>query len=253
MRGAQVLLVLSCEHGGNEVPDAFGYLFSAHQLLLDTHRGYDLGALVMARELAEGFDAPLVAATTSRLLVDLNRSAHHPRLHLEAVRAAPAALRQRILQQHYYPYRNRLESLVLQGIEGAGRVLHVSVHSFTPELAGVVRNADVALLYDPARAGERTLCQVWKRSLGVAAPGLRVRRNYPYAGRGDGLTRYFRNRLPAEQYIGVELELNQALAAGPAPTARTLRAAVLRSLQLCLSGREPELDSVANRPTDLPA
>jgi hypothetical protein len=36
-----------------------------------------------------------------------------------------------------------------------------------------------------------------------------VRRNYPYAGKGDGLTAYFRLRLPPSAYVGIELEINQ--------------------------------------------
>ena len=35
------------------------------------------------------------------------------------------------------------------------QVLHVAVHSFTPVLHGERRNADVGLLYDPARPRER--------------------------------------------------------------------------------------------------
>ena len=79
-------LVITCEHGGNRIPRPYRDLFQAHQALLDTHRGFDPGALIMARELATAFAAPLVASTVSRLLVDLNRSIGHPRLHYEAIR-----------------------------------------------------------------------------------------------------------------------------------------------------------------------
>ncbi len=247
----QVALVISCEHGGNRIPETYQPLFATHQALLRTHRGYDPGALVMARELAACFQVPLVAATTSRLLVDLNRSAHHPRLHLDAVRSAPAAVRQEILEHHYYPYRNELEDRVRQGIARCSRVLHLSVHSFTPELSGQVRNADVGLLYDPARAGEKALCQVWKQRLTQSAPTLRVRRNYPYAGRGDGLTRYFRQCFSPSQYIGVELELNQARAAGPVAVAQALRMAVIHSLQHCLQRVAPQPLAVAANPHKL--
>jgi len=42
------------------------------------------------------------------------------------------------------------------------RVIHVAVHSFTPTLRGVRRNADVGLLYDPARPGELALARRWR-------------------------------------------------------------------------------------------
>jgi len=59
-------LVITCEHGGNRIPALYRGLFQAQQPLLDTHQGYDPGALVMARALAKALAAPLVASTVSR-------------------------------------------------------------------------------------------------------------------------------------------------------------------------------------------
>ena len=225
-------LVISCEHGGNLIPEPYRDFFAGHQSLLATHRGFDSGALVMARSLAAAFSAPLVYSEVSRLLVDLNRSTNHPRLHIEAIRKAPASLRGEILARYYQPYRSEAERLVMRAIESGGRVVHVSSHSFTPQLDGVIRNADIGLLYDPVRAGEVALCARWKAALKACAPELTVRRNYPYAGKGDGLTAWFRKRLPPDRYVGVELELNQKLAAGPEPTWSALRQAIVESLRV---------------------
>ncbi len=41
------------------------------------------------------------------------------------------------------------------------------------------------------------------------APELRLRRNYPYQGRGDGLTASLRKHHPDAAYVGIELEVNQ--------------------------------------------
>lgn len=202
-------LVITCEHGGNRIPEPYRELFHAHQVLLDSHRGFDPGALIMARALAKAFAAPLVVSTISRLVVDLNRSVGHPRLHGEGIRKAPGEARQRILKRHYQPYRAQAERVVRQAIKDHGRVIHLSSHSFTPELDGKVRNADIGLLYDPARPGEVDLCERWKAALNTCAPALRVRRNYPYAGKGDGLTAWFRRCFPADVYVGIELEVNQ--------------------------------------------
>ena len=114
-------LVITCEHGGNRIPAPYRQLFRAHQALLDSHRGYDPGALTMARALAMAFAAPLVASTVSRLLVDLNRSVGHPRLHSEATRKAPAEMRERILKRYYQPYRAQAERFVRQAIADAQR------------------------------------------------------------------------------------------------------------------------------------
>ena len=56
--------------GCSAIPAPYRDLFHAHQALLDSHRGYDPGALILARALATAFAAPLVASTVSRLLVD---------------------------------------------------------------------------------------------------------------------------------------------------------------------------------------
>jgi len=202
-------IVITCEHGGNRIPSPYRDLFHAHQALLDSHRGFDPGALIMAKALATAFAAPLAASTVSRLLVDLNRSVGHPHLHYEATHNTSAEVRQRILKHYYQPYRTQAERLVRQAIADHGHVIHLSSHTFTPELDGKLRNADIGLLYDPARPGETDLCEHWKAALKACAPNLRVRRNYPYAGKGDGLTAWFRQRLPPGAYVGIELEINQ--------------------------------------------
>jgi hypothetical protein len=149
--------LITCEHGGNRIPAPYAPLFRGHRALLDSHRGYDSGALVMARRLARAFDAALVTSTVSRLLVDLNRSIGHPRLFSAVTRALPASARANIVERHYRPYRLRAEGLVGQAIAQGRRVIHIASHSFTPALDGKVRTADVGLLYHPARGGERFL------------------------------------------------------------------------------------------------
>lgn len=224
--------LVTCEHGGNRVPPAYRHLFRGQQALLDSHRGFDPGALVLARALARAFDAPLVASTTTRLLIDLNRSLGHPRSHSAATRNLPADVRERIVARWYLPHHAAVERHVRDAAAKRRRVVHIAVHSFTPVLDGSVRHADVGLLYDPGRRAELALCARWKASLAARAPHLRVRRNYPYAGKGDGLTRYLRSRFSQRNYVGVELEINQriVLAGGPPwPALRRLLADSLRS------------------------
>jgi len=243
-------LLLTCEHGGNRIPMAYRTLFEAHHALLQTHRGFDIGALGLAQALASALAAPLVSATVSRLLVDLNRSPGHHRLHFEPVARLPAELRQRLLLRHYQPYRNRVERLIGQAIAEHGRVIHIGVHSFTPELNGRLRRADVGLLYDPARAGEVALCARWQAALRARAPGLTVRRNYPYAGKGDGLTAWLRRRLPAAAYVGIELEVNQQHFLAPGPSSAGLCDVLAASLRGVLA--EPDLPEPQPQPARPP-
>lgn len=233
-RGIDSFLI-TCEHGGNRIPAPYRPLFRGQRALLDSHRGYDPGALVMARALAASLDSQLVTSTISRLLIDLNRSIGHPQLFSPATRGAPAKLRAEIVDRHYLPYRVQVERLVRQSVARGRRVIHISSHSFTAELEGKVRRADVGLLYHPGRRGEAALCARWKASLAALAPELRVRRNYPYAGRGDGLTSHLRVRLPSNAYVGIELEINQSIVLAAGGRWAALRRALTDSLRTALS------------------
>jgi predicted N-formylglutamate amidohydrolase len=184
----------------------------------------------MARALARALGAPLVCSTVSRLLVDLNRSIGHPQLFSEAMRTTPVQLRAKVVERHYQPYRARIAQLVKRAVSRGRRVIHVSSHSFTPKLNGKVRRADVGLLYDPARRSEAVMCARWKASLAALAPELRVRRNYPYAGKADGLTSHLRLRFPQTSYVGIEVEVNQAIVLGAGGGWRALRRSLIDSL-----------------------
>jgi predicted N-formylglutamate amidohydrolase len=239
--------VITCEHGGNRIPAPYRLLFQGRRALLDSHRGYDPGALLVAKDLAKAFEAPLVTSTVSRLLVDLNRSIGHPHLFSAATRGAPANLRAQIVEQYYRPYRTLVERLIRQSVSRGQRVIHISSHSFTPQLNGKARRADVGLLYHPTRHAEAELCARWKASFAACAPELRVRRNYPYAGRGDGLTSHLRRRFPRSAYVGIELEVSQKIVLAAGRRWAALRGVLIASLRgACAAARcNPSTDTAS--------
>jgi predicted N-formylglutamate amidohydrolase len=230
-------LVITCEHGGNSIPHAYRHLFQTDQdrALLNSHRGFDPGALVMARSAAIQLAAPLVVSTISRLLIDLNRSLHHPKIYAPAVRATPAAVRRDIVENYYEPFRNETETLIRETIANGRRVVHLSCHSFTPILDGIERNADIGLLYHPAHHKEADFCKRWQNTIKTLAPTLKVRRNYPYAGKNDGFTRYLRLCFAPYQYLGIELEINQRQVREEDDKWADLRYTLLESLRVTLS------------------
>lgn len=227
-------LVVTCEHGGNRIPLPYRQLFQTDRdrELLDSHRGFDAGALILAREMARRLAAPLVVSTVSRLLVDLNRSLGNPRVYSPAVRDANEAVRLKIVEDHYRPYRAKAENLMRAAVDHGRRVIHVSCHSFTPVFDGTVRNADIGLLYDPARSGELDFCKRWQAALKACAPELKVRRNYPYEGKNDGYTTYLRQRFSPGEYIGIELDVNQKHVVNSHRRWAILRATLVESLRV---------------------
>jgi len=232
-------VLITCEHGGNRIPTRYRPLFAGFEALLQTHRGHDPGALALARKLSMALSAPLFVSTTSRLLIDLNRSIGHPSLYSAATRTAPVRIRHEILERYYLPYRNKIEAHIAEAIARDSRVIHVASHSFTPELDGAVRNADIGLLYDPARSGEMELCRRWQTQLKARAPDLKVRRNYPYTGKSDGFTAYLRRRFPADAYIGIELEINQKHVLNGGRHWRALRGQLIEALLQAMSNTCP--------------
>lgn len=230
--------VVSCEHGGNRIPSRYRPLFEAYEALLPTHRGHDAGALRLARELSAALHASLFVSTVSRLLVDLNRSIGHPRLFSEATRFAPQATRQQIIDNYYLPYRTGVQTCIAQALAHHNRIIHISCHSFTPELDGKPRVADIGLLYDPARPGELEISRRCRMALKALTPALRVRLNYPYAGTSDGLTTSLRRLFPADRYLGVELEINQQHVLRNAHHWHALRRAIIESLCAALTSEK---------------
>jgi predicted N-formylglutamate amidohydrolase len=152
--------------------------------------------------------------TWSRLFVEANRAPTNRRIWSSFTKSLPREERRRILAKWWQPHRETVEQAVGADIARGRRLVHVAVHSFTPKLDGVVRNADIGFLYDSRRKDEARLCRNWGAILHELDPNLRVRYNYPYSGAADGLTTWLRLRHPQTRYLGIELEINQALVGG---------------------------------------
>ncbi|MFT4840384.1 MAG: putative N-formylglutamate amidohydrolase [Planctomycetota bacterium] len=223
--------VISCEHATARVPAAFRKAFAGAKDALASHRGSDIGALQLANQLCRELQVPCFAATVTRLLVDTNRSSHHRALLSEWSRQLPPQQRAQVLATFWQPHRDRVQAEIEGHIQRGHTVVHVGVHSFTPCFADEVREIDVAWLYDPRRPLERQRVAAWHGALAERLPNLRLRRNAPYRGTNDGLTTFLRTQFPERQYLGIELEINQAFPLGAKADWRSLREAVCASVR----------------------
>lgn len=203
--------VVTCEHAGFVIPLHLQPLFQRSRTLLASHRGWDRYSWEAARIMAPILGAPLHGFNISRLVVDANRSLGHPRLHAPRI---PAAARPTLLAALYSPFRERSRQAIDAALATHDRVVHLSAHTFTPRLAGITRNADIGLLYDPHRLGERELARAWYAAIKSHRPDLRLRLNYPYRGVSDGHTTALRRDRSEGRYLGFELELNQGWLTG---------------------------------------
>jgi len=207
-----VSALITCEHASKRVPARWAALFAGREALLDSHRGWDPGALDLARALARRLGAPLLAGRVTRLLIDLNRSAGHPRRYSELTRELPRVERERIERMwwlpHWQAYRRLLDEL-------PGRIVHVACHSFVPVLDGRVRNVDIGLLYDPRRLAEKRFCRSLRARLAKRQSELAVRMNEPYRGTANGIGQQHRRLYGPERLVSIELEINQRLVDAP--------------------------------------
>ena len=224
-------LILTCEHASNRLPASFKKFVPTD--IQETHRAYDIGALAVFRKLVN-FAKPEFSCEGkfSRLFVDLNRTITNKSAFSEYYedlesRDKAAAEKARAQATAYWKeYRENVEKFVLQNIGPSASsrtlrksslslpkrtdvaIVHLGIHSFTPALHGKVRNADIGILYDPARPQERAYAQVIKDEIKRLYPAMKVRFNYPYKGSSDGLTTTLRKK-SGPRYVGIEIEINQ--------------------------------------------
>ncbi len=211
-------ILLSCEHASRAVPRAMLQHFRSPSLrgALTSHRGWDLGAAGVARALARELHAPLHEGSHTRLLADLNRSAHHPRVLGPWAQALGSVERRTVLARWHAPWRRAFAARLNTALAGGRPALHLSIHSFTPILNGARRPMHVGLLYDPSRTGERALALALRRELQRLRPDLLVALNRPYHGRSDGHVTALRRTHGPKNYLGLEFETRNDLLRTPA-------------------------------------
>ncbi|MEQ9591242.1 MAG: N-formylglutamate amidohydrolase [Cyclobacteriaceae bacterium] len=199
-------LVVSCEHAGNNVPQGFQSIFEGHEEVLSSHKGWDPGAWIIAQEIAKHFSVVPLGEHTTRLLIETNRSLHHPELYSSYSQGLSAIEKDRLLHEIYLPYRTSVENEIRKIIKPA---LHLSIHTFTPVFNGLERSVDIGILFDPERNMESTFSKLLLNALKVKLPAMSSRFNEPYLGVDDGFTTHLRKLHPDDHYIGIEIEVSQ--------------------------------------------
>ena len=204
-----ITCMLTCEHAGNIIPPEYNYLFKEKAEMLYSHKAIDFGALGLAKHLAAATSLPLFYTSTSRLLVEANRSLGNEELFSEFTENLPKKEKQHLLDKYYFPHRQQVTDFIANEIAAGKQVYHLAVHTFTPVLKGEVREADIGILFHPHRPAEAAFAEKLKAELLAQNPDLNVLYNSPYPGTDDGLPTYLREQFIPDQYAGFELEVNQ--------------------------------------------
>lgn len=145
---------LTCDHAGTRIPRVLGDLGLAPGVL-QTHVGWDIGALDLAQCLAALLDATLVWQPYSRLVVDCNRPAsstqlvpvRSERVEIPGNAGLDAGGRAARLAAIHAPYHAAIARLLDARAARGQASVYVAVHSFTPEYDGQGRPWQFAVLY----------------------------------------------------------------------------------------------------------
>lgn len=201
-------IIVSCEHACYSLPKEYQNLYTTK--FLQSHRGYDRGALTAFTHIKTKLDLWGIHGQYSRLLIDLNRSINSNDVFSIQSDRLNNESKLSIIEQVYTPYRRTIETKIDKLVNQGNHVIHLSLHSFTPVLRTVRRITDIGLLFDPQRENEVEICTMLLENL-VKNPRLQVDFNKPYAGTDDGLTTYLRTRFKDQAYSGIEIEFNQKI------------------------------------------
>jgi len=178
---SDVLVV--CDHASRALPPEFDDLGLTPGQRRD-HIAWDPGAARAAQALATALDCPAFHGGSSRLVVDLNR--HPDSAHLVMpesgghpvpgnLRVSPGE-RERRLQRYFHPYHDAITAH-LDRLDAEGtRPTLLSVHSFTPEMLGMLRPWPIGLMWKEHRDWVPRLLS-W-----FAQRGVEIGDNQPYDG-----------------------------------------------------------------------
>jgi len=202
-------IIITCEHGGNMIPAGLDNLFSGASEILDSHFGYDSGALDLADEISN-FSADFFHSQFTRLAIDLNRSLSSRNLFSRYTKQCGQEIRNELRKNLYIPFREMVRCRINEIIDSGRDVLHISVHSFTPLFKNRRRNAQIGLLYDPSGTRENDMAKKIKNVFMEEAAALAVRFNYPYRGNSNSHIRDLKEEFP-KGYCGLMIEVNQNL------------------------------------------
>lgn len=149
-RDGRAPFLLIGDHAGAAIPQVLGDL-GVGAADRGRHIAIDLGVAALGAALAARLDAPFVAQSYSRLVIDCNRDPGSPAAIPETSDGTvvpgnaglTAAARAARVAAIHAPYQAAIAALIAD----RPRTILVSLHSFTPVMAGVARPWEIGVLH----------------------------------------------------------------------------------------------------------
>jgi predicted N-formylglutamate amidohydrolase len=204
--------IIVVDHAGARIPRRLANL-GLPDSELQRHIAWDIGALSVARRVAELIDAPLVAQNYSRLVIDCNRD---PRVATSIPSiselceipgniglSAPQIAARRL--EIFDPYHRRIRELLNHRQATGRRAILVAQHTMTDVYKGERREMHAAVLYNRDRRLAGALLKMLQRER-----RLIIADNEPYFV-SDETDYTIPHHAEARSLLHVELEIRQDL------------------------------------------
>jgi predicted N-formylglutamate amidohydrolase len=204
--------IIVADHAAARIPRRLANL-GLPESELRRHIAWDIGALSVARRVAEAMDASLVAQNYSRLVIDCNRDPQVPSSipRISEVREIPgnldlseAEIAARRLEI-FDPYHRRIRDLIDGRLAAGRRVILVAQHTMTDVYKGNRREMHAAVLYNRDRRFAGAMLEMLRRE-----KHLIVADNEPYFV-SDATDYTIPHHAELRSLLHVEIEIRQDL------------------------------------------
>lgn len=136
-----------CDHASNAIPDDLNRLGLPDDIL-ETHIAWDIGAKMLAENLARTLEGTFFHCGFSRLVVDPNRTVTSPDLIPHTSDQIPVPGNQMMskadckarIDRFHVPYHDELDKALDDVIARTGDPFVISIHSFTNRLLGAAED-----------------------------------------------------------------------------------------------------------------
>jgi predicted N-formylglutamate amidohydrolase len=238
--------VIICDHASNCVPESLKNLGLARKVL-QKHIAWDPGTETIGRYMQKALGTPLVLASYSRLVVDLNRGHDNDEcmrdtsdgVKIPGNKGLSKAQGKRRLDEIFWPYHDAVDAEIERFLRKGTIPLLMSIHSFTPVMKGFKRPWHIGVMWNRERAIAKKLVALLRKN----NPKLTIGENKPYSLKDAGLGKDSIRRHAGKYKIPhIVLEFRQDLVgtkAGALKFAKILHesaAPVLANLETCRRG-----------------
>ena len=183
--GERAAALLVCDHASAAIPAHLGDL-GLDAITLASHVAWDIGAAQVTRLLAARLDCPALLAGVSRLVIDCNRQPGDPasipartcEVEIPGNGEIDDAEAEARARTWFWPYHQEIGTTLAHMLRHGTVPAMISIHSFTPAMAGLRRPWQVGVLWNRDGRMALPLIEALRRR-----PDFCVGDNQPYSGR----------------------------------------------------------------------